>query len=131
MITRFYLATRLDQYEWASALAESLVANGWEITYDWMSAFREGRELSLSAIALAEVSGVAQADVLLLALPASIGAHVELGVALAAGRRVVIVHREPPEPHPYPCPFYRHPLVTELPLGAGVKDVIAAAMGVA
>ncbi len=107
----FYLAARLDQHAWATACASALVAAGWSLSLDWMRAFRDGAEPALADIATNEIAAVAASDVLVAVLPASIGLHVELGAALALGKRVVIVDREPPAPHPYPCPFYEHPCV--------------------
>jgi Nucleoside 2-deoxyribosyltransferase len=63
-------------------------------------------------IALAELKGVRDADVLVVMLPGGFGTHVEIGAALALGKPV-IVHAPDRKTlaTPYPCVFHYHPRV--------------------
>lgn len=113
---RFYIATRKDRSAEADALSEALTAEGWERTFAWGG--REGSDPEqYAAIARSELDGVAKADVLVVLLPGGYGTHVEIGVALALGKRVIIhsPDRKTLET-PYPCVFHYHP---------GVKLVIS------
>jgi len=114
MTKRFYLATRKDRSDVAATIVDGLKRDGWERTYTWTAQDGGTRE-QYAAIALAELAGVAEADVLVVLLPGGYGTHVEIGAALAAGKRVVL---HAPDQQtletPYPCVFHYHPNVSIL-----------------
>ena len=64
--------------------------------------------------AVKELTGVVSADAVIVLWPGGRGTHVELGAALALGKRVFLMsevldhHRATKET----CAFYHHPLVT-------------------
>jgi nucleoside 2-deoxyribosyltransferase len=89
MSTKFYIASRLENAETVRVLAKLLEERGWSLTYDWtkLGPVRDDR---LPDVAKAEITGVEWADVLILLLPGGRGAHVELGIALARGKKVLI-----------------------------------------
>jgi nucleoside 2-deoxyribosyltransferase len=106
---RFYLSTRKDRSAQADALSQALIAHGWERTYAWTAV--DGADVEkYPEIALAELRGVRESDVLIVLLPGGYGTHVEIGAALALGT-LVIIHspdRKTLET-PYPCVFHYHP----------------------
>jgi nucleoside 2-deoxyribosyltransferase len=117
----FYLATRKDRSEQAAPLLQALKAHGWVRTFTWT-----GDEIDSdqhAEIALAELAGVREADVLIVLLPGGYGTHVEIGAALALGKPVILhaADRETLE-KPYPCVFHYHP---------GVKLIISKDLDVA
>jgi nucleoside 2-deoxyribosyltransferase len=111
MPRRLYLATRKDRGEQTAALLQALMSQGWERTYSW-AAGDEETVGQYSDIALRELKGVEEADVLIVLLPGGYGTHVEIGAALALGKPVILhaPNRKTLET-PYPCPFHYHPNV--------------------
>jgi hypothetical protein len=114
MSKRFYLATRKDRSDQAAVLLEALKARGWERTFEWTPQDEASTE-GYGEIALKELAGVQEADVLIVLLPGGFGTHVEIGAALALGKPVILhaPNRKTLET-PYPCIFHYHPGVTLL-----------------
>ncbi|MGA7574697.1 MAG: nucleoside 2-deoxyribosyltransferase [Terriglobales bacterium] len=114
MPKHFYLSTKKDRLDQAGSLLDALKANGWKQTFAW-SDETTANHRDYADIALAELEGVRQADVLIVLLPGGFGTHVEIGAALALGKRVVLhaPDRKTLET-PYACVFHYHPLVTLL-----------------
>ena len=111
MTKRFYLSTRKDRNAEAAPLLEALRANGWERTFDWAN--RGASSASEYAdLAVAEIAGIRDADVLIVLLPGGYGTHVEIGAALALGKPVILhaPNRQTLET-PYSCAFHYHPAV--------------------
>lgn len=110
----FYISTRKDRSPEADALVGALQARGWKRTFDWGEHGNVGTD-QYATIALAEIEGVRDADVLIVLLPGGFGTHVEIGVALALGKRVIL---QAPDPEtlntPYACVFHYHPNVKRL-----------------
>ena len=106
---KFYLATRKDRAEQAEALSKALSVHGWERTFAWSGEDEAGPE-GYAQIALLELDGVREADVLIAMLPAGKGTHVEIGAALAWDKPVILhsPDRKTLE-NPYPCVFHYHP----------------------
>lgn len=105
----FYLATAKDRGEELETLVDALKSHGWERTYAW-NGEDEGGPAQFSDVAIKELKGVADADVLVVLLPGGRGTHVEIGAALALGKPVVLhsPNRDILE-KPYPCAFHYHP----------------------
>jgi len=123
---RFYLATRKDHSAEAEPLVEALRVNGWERTFAWSGEDSKGAE-GYAKTAVEELEGVRAADVLIVLFPAGRGTHVEIGVALALGKPVII-HTPDRKTldSPYPCVFHYHPgvkLLISEPLN--VDEVLA------
>lgn len=110
----FYLSTRKDRLDQATALLDALKAHGWKQTFAWSDQTTQNHS-DYADIAQAELAGVRQADVLIVLLPGGFGTHVEIGAALALGKRVILhaPDRKTLET-PYACIFHYHPLVTLL-----------------
>lgn len=102
----------------AKDLMQRLRDAGHTITFDWTDAkpmWIQDMETKVNAGMLAdeEVTAVLAADVLVVLLPGGRGAHVELGIALGAGKLVYLVSAN--DQHHELCPeasiFYFHPHV--------------------
>src|ERR1700688_2278313 len=116
MAKRFYLATRKDRSEQAARLLQALKSQGWERTYSWTAEEEEkGDAKQYSEIALNELKGVEDADVLIVLLPGGYGTHVEIGAALALGKPVILhAPNRKTLVTPYSCAFHYHPAVNLL-----------------
>jgi nucleoside 2-deoxyribosyltransferase len=121
MAKRFFLSTRKDRSAEANSLSAALKDRGWERTFEWKDEDGEGTE-SHAAIAVAELKGVRDADVLVVLLPGGYGTHVEIGAALALGKPIVLhaPDRKTLET-PYICVFHYHP---------GVKLIVSESLDV-
>lgn len=95
----------------AAGFMAELKRRGHTITFDWttiehLRPYEQNRDASAQA-ALLEVQGVAEADALvLLSHERGVGMFVELGVALALAKPVVVLARPPAR-----TMFFFHPLV--------------------
>jgi nucleoside 2-deoxyribosyltransferase len=122
MPSRFYLATRKDRSTEADRLSQALTAHGWERTYTW-AALDPANTDGFAEVALKEIAGVRDADVLIVLLPGGFGTHVEIGAALALGKQVIL---HAPDQKiletPYRCIFHYYP---------GVKILISREIDVA
>lgn len=89
---KFYIATALENAAQAGEVAALLKAAGHEQTYDWTAhGSVEERGYPAKQIAAAdETGGVRSADVVIVLLPGRRGTNVELGMALAFGKRVFL-----------------------------------------
>jgi nucleoside 2-deoxyribosyltransferase len=119
MAKRFFLSTRKDRSAEADALSAGLKVRGWERTFAWTGEDGES-SVGNAAIAVAELKGVREADVLVVLLPGGYGTHVEIGAALALGKPVILHARDRKILEtPYPCVFHYHPavkiLISEVP----------------
>jgi nucleoside 2-deoxyribosyltransferase len=126
MPKHFYLSTRKDRLDQAAPLLDALKANGWKQTFAWSDQDAHNPR-EYADIAQAELSGVREADVLIVLLPGGFGTHVEIGAALALGKRIILhaPDRKTLET-PYACVFHYHPLVTLLVAGrVDVNTVLA------
>ena len=92
---KFYIGSGLERWEDVRALARALERHGWKQTYDWTAGlFREKGPAELAEIARLERQGVADADLVVILLPAGRGSHIELGMALALGKPVALCAEE-------------------------------------
>lgn len=112
---KFYIATKLENHAAHNELMNTLVNHGCTCTYDWTThgpVFKEGLE-RIRHVAEKEYQGVMDADVVIVLWPGGRGTHVELGMAIAAGKQCHIVtdvdgHHEASAES---CAFYHHPAV--------------------
>ena len=90
---RYYIATRTDRIPEHNALRDRLAASGCEITYDWTENFASSAiaTTEMAKIAALETKGVLDADWVFVLLDGGRGTHVELGIAIATGKDIVIV----------------------------------------
>lgn len=110
----FYIATGFARQKDHNKVRDALHAQRYHnrqhlfITYDWTLPEHQikGKE---SLIAQQEISGVIDADFVVVLLPGKYGTHAELGAALARGIKVFLSG-----PKDTACIFYDHPLVSYL-----------------
>lgn len=108
MPAKFYVATTLDNADQAKLVSRRLSDFGHELTYDWTVHGRVYDQDLKKEIAIKEVNGVLEADVLVMLWPGQRGTHVEFGVALATNKPVFFI--VPPEFN-IDISFYNHPNV--------------------
>ena len=89
---------------------------GHEISYDWTlhGSVKSVSKERLREVAELELVGVSEADFVIVLLPGGNGTHLELGFALATGKRVFL-HSEDSlvfELGPQTNAFYHHPDIT-------------------
>ncbi|NOU83169.1 group-specific protein [Paenibacillus sp. LMG 31459] len=87
---KFYIASSLKNVESVRQLAVSLKAQGFQHTYDWTTHSNIDSISKLRNIGQEEVAGVMDADVVIVLFPAGKGSHVELGIALGAGKKIYL-----------------------------------------
>ena len=113
---KFYIATSLSRMTAHQTVRDTLKKWGHEISYDWTlhgSVKSVSRE-RLREVASLELDGVSQADFVVVLLPGGKGTHLELGFAMARGKKVFL-HTEDSlvfELGPQTNAFYHHPDVT-------------------
>ncbi|MEA5038498.1 MAG: nucleoside 2-deoxyribosyltransferase [Clostridiaceae bacterium] len=86
----FYISSRLNNIDKVRYVASRLKGNGWTQTCDWTN-FDLSSE-SIRSIGEKECDGVKAADILIVITPQGRGTHIELGMAIALGKRVYIYH---------------------------------------
>jgi len=93
---KFYIASKLENYEQVRALAGLLKPSGWEHTYDWTThgSIKETDVETLKSVGQKEYDGVKNADIVIVLTPQGRGTHVELGMALAMGKVIYICHED-------------------------------------
>lgn len=120
---RYYIATRLERHQDHNLVRDTMAAQGHELTYDWTAhgpVFRDGLK-RIREVAELELRGVLDADLVIVLLPGGRGTHAELGMAIAAGKPVLL-HVAPGNVRdaffgatPETCAFYHHPLCFHAP----------------
>jgi nucleoside 2-deoxyribosyltransferase len=85
---KFYIASSLINIENVRQVAENLKARGFQHTCDWTTNSNIDSITKLRKIGEEEVSGVLAADAVIVMIPAGKGSHVELGIALGAGKKI-------------------------------------------
>jgi Nucleoside 2-deoxyribosyltransferase len=93
---KFYIASKLENYEQVKSLATLLRKFGWEHTYDWTvhGSIKETDFETLKAVGQKEYDGVKNADIVIVLTPQGRGTHVELGIAIALNKVVYIFHED-------------------------------------
>jgi nucleoside 2-deoxyribosyltransferase len=87
---RFYIASSLKNSVKVRSVAEKLRLRGLVQTYDWTVHPMAIHQSDLQEVAQAERDAVLTADLVIVMIPAGKGAHVEYGVAIGAGKEVVL-----------------------------------------
>ena len=105
---KFYIASRLENAEEVSTLAEVLKAAGHTHTYDW-TAHGSAKDEVMEQVARNELRGVMAADIVIILLPGGRGTHAELGIALGSSCESIIICAKDDgasQQDGWPCPFY-------------------------
>ncbi|MES2122900.1 MAG: nucleoside 2-deoxyribosyltransferase [Chlamydiota bacterium] len=131
---KFYIATSLSRMTAHHMVRDALKTYGHEITYDWTlhGSVKSVSKERLREVAALMLDGIDETDFVVVLLPGGSGTHLELGFAIAKGKKV-LVHSEDPllyELGPQTIAFYHHPDITRLlcPLaevGAAVHSLLA------
>ena len=134
---RIYVASGFVNWRNVRLLQQYLEKCGATITADWTEGAEahfdgvEETNESLSDVCEQDMRGVASCTAMVLWLPGARGAHVELGVALALEKPVILIANAKTLEGGagYSCPFYHHRLVKVVPPGSfdDVKDALIAA----
>jgi nucleoside 2-deoxyribosyltransferase len=98
---KIYVASSLFNKEEASSIMDEFRARGVEITYDWTSHGQVFDVERLKEIAVLESQGVLDSDLLFFVHPGRHGAHVELGMAIAANKHIVMLFNQDYEMKPF------------------------------
>jgi hypothetical protein len=133
----YYLATKLERAEEARAVHFNLVSLdvGFKCTYDWTThgSVKNTSRIRLAEVGLNETKGVLSADVVIVLLPGGRGTHAELGIAIGAGKRVILHSKTGNEfeVNDGTCAFYWQPLCERVvgDLTALVKYLAEPAVG--
>lgn len=116
---KFYIASGLPNAERVSLAANVLKQSGYEHLYDW-TAHRDVRSCGqkrMREVSLNETRAAADCDLLLVLLPGGAGTHTELGIALAGGKKRILLWSETGEEFDdsgKTCVFYFHPAVERI-----------------
>jgi len=115
---KYYIATSLLRAREHNTVRDALNLLGHEISYDWTShgSVKSTSKERLQEVAVLELNGIAASDFILVLLPGGNGTHLELGFAIASGKKVFL-HSEDPmlfELGPQTNAFYHHPAVEQL-----------------
>lgn len=87
----FYIGSGFKNCELVNRYADMLTARGWTRTYNWTAHAGGGFSLEdLADFARLERRAIGEADVVVILLPAGRGTHVELGMALALGKKIFL-----------------------------------------
>ena len=88
---KFYIGSGMKNCELVNYYAKLLKENGWEQTYDWVKNVSDDVSLEdMIEYATLESQGIVDSDVVIILLPAGRGAHIELGMAMALNKRVIL-----------------------------------------
>jgi Nucleoside 2-deoxyribosyltransferase len=113
---KYYIATSLSRITAHHVVRDTLRTWGHEISYDWTlhGSVKSVSKARLQEVATLELEGVSEADFVVVLLPGGKGTHLELGFAIAQGKKVFL-HSEDFlvfELGPQTNAFYHHPAVT-------------------
>lgn len=95
---KFYIASSLKNKALVQYVSLKLLSEGYTHTYDWTINQRATTTAQLHRIGTLEKDAIAACDIFILLLPAGKGSHVELGMALALGKRIYIYATEEIDP---------------------------------
>lgn len=88
---KFYVASGMKNCELVNYYAKVLKENGWKQTHDWVANVSDDVSIEdITEYAKLESQGVADADVVIILLPAGRGAHIELGMAMALNKKIFL-----------------------------------------
>lgn len=108
MKSKVYVGSSLFNADEVKSVMSNFVSAGLEISYDWTKHGQGFTEEELSKYFTGEFNGVVNCDLFFMIHPARNGTHVEMGIALALNKPIVMVEKEGIEMKP----FYYAPNVT-------------------
>jgi nucleoside 2-deoxyribosyltransferase len=90
-MAKIYVASSLENAVNVINIYDYLICNDHIITYNWTKHGRITKVEDLREVGRNEFDGVVDCDLLIMLMPARLGSHVELGIALALGKPVIII----------------------------------------
>ncbi|MFG6117233.1 group-specific protein [Halobacillus sp. MO56] len=87
---KFYVASSFKNIDTVRYVSNHLIEQGYIQTYDWTKNERASSFKDLKEIGTLEKEAVQEADFVIILLPAGKGSHIELGMALALGKRIFL-----------------------------------------
>ena len=93
---KFYIASKLENYDQVRYLANKLKSAGWTHTYDWTihGSVKEKDIDTLKDVGQKEFNGVREADIVIVLTPQGRGTHTEFGMAIALGKKIFLCHTD-------------------------------------
>ena len=86
-----YVGSSLVEKETARSILNALINLGYEPTYDWTTHGKLTDLKELKECCYKEIGGVEDCDLFFMYFPARFGTHVELGIALALRKHIILV----------------------------------------
>ena len=113
---KYYIATSLSRAAHHNLVRDALESFGYKISYDWTlhGSVKLVSKERLQEVAVHELSGISESEFVVVLLPGGSGTHLELGFAIARGKKIFL-HSEDQtlfELGPQTNAFYHHPGVT-------------------
>ena len=90
-MNKLYVGASLAEKSIAAAIIKDLSDFGYSITYDWTTHGKWTSIEELKECCGKEIAGVANCDLFFMYFPARFGTHVELGIALALYKKIILV----------------------------------------
>ncbi|MCD5323374.1 MULTISPECIES: nucleoside 2-deoxyribosyltransferase [Pontibacillus] len=86
----FYIGSGFQNKEQVQFVRDQLIQRGFIHTYDWTENERAASKEALVEIGQKEKDGVYEADLVVILLPGGKGTHIELGMALALNKTIIL-----------------------------------------
>lgn len=88
---KFYIGSGFKNYELVNYYSKTLEENGWQHTYNWANHIKDYETIDdLIQCSKLEQKGIIDSDVVIIILPAGRGTHIELGMALALNKKIIL-----------------------------------------
>ncbi|ANU13292.1 hypothetical protein B481_2707 [Planococcus halocryophilus Or1] len=87
---KFYVASSFKNKEQVQYVSHELTMKGFVHSYDWTKNERPSTLEALTEIGTKEKDAVMNSDVVIVLLPGGKGSHIELGMAIAAKKKVFL-----------------------------------------
>ena len=86
----FYVASSFQNKKVVNEVSLLLKQLGWHHTYNWTQSERVTSLEALQKIGMLEKQAIANSDVVVVILPGGKGSHIELGLAIAWGKKIFL-----------------------------------------
>ncbi|MGP1908263.1 group-specific protein [Metabacillus sp. JX24] len=87
---KFYVASSFKNIDKVRQVSNQLKSRGYIQTYDWTENEKASTFEDLKLIGRQEKIAVAEADLIVVLLPAGKGSHIEFGIALGLNKRIIL-----------------------------------------